>query len=154
MSDPRGALQQVLDVSFEQATTFTRSLFTEDRWDADRVASFINQQRNITICAVTPKGAPHAAVVIAACLDHEVYFTVHPQSLLSRCLSHDPRIAYSVCDVSNAVMGKGTSVKVTRSLDDPALLERLGAVTSVGAFTPAGWDGLICRIDIDRVFAS
>jgi hypothetical protein len=93
-----GGLQEVLDRSFERATPFTRSLFEADRWDAEQVASFINAQRNMTIASVTGGGDPHAVVVIAACLDEQVHFTVAVGSLLHRCLRQRPSIAFSVCD--------------------------------------------------------
>ncbi|MCU1429157.1 MAG: hypothetical protein JWL83_3157 [Actinomycetia bacterium] len=147
-------LQQALDQSLERASAFTRSLFAGDSWDAHAVASFVNQQRNITIAAVTAAGEPHAAVVIAACLDGEVHFTVAPRSLLGRCLERSSRIAFSVCDTQHATMGKGTAIMAGRSLDDPQLVARLAATTAVGIFTPPDWDGLIYRIALERIFAS
>lgn len=149
-----GELQEALNRSLEAASAFTSSLFGEDGWDATAVASFVNRQRNITIAAVTSAGRPHAAVVIAACLEGRLHFTVAPRSLLGRCLKHDPMVAFTVSDVRHAVMGRGTAVLAARSLDDADLIQRLAAATEIGAFTPPDWDGLIYRIEIDRIFAS
>jgi hypothetical protein len=51
-------------------------------------------------------------------------------------------------------MGRGTAIRVARSLEAPELVQRLADATVIGAFTPAGWDGLIYRIDLERIFAS
>lgn len=147
-------LQQVLDRSLERASRFTRSLFADERWDAERVASFVNNQRNLTIATVTPSGSPHAAVVIAACLDGNLHFTVNADSLLHRCIHASPVIAFSVCDTAHSVMGKGTAVHVGASLAEPELVHRLASATAVGVFTPPNWDGLIFCIALERLFAS
>jgi hypothetical protein len=147
-------LQGALDRSIRQASTFTRSLFTDDLWGAPRVEEFINAARNITIATVTTSSGPHAAVVIAACLDGDIHFTAAPASLLGRNLERDLRIAFTVCDRSHAVMGRGKAVLVARSLDDPEVIERLALVSKSGSFTPLGWDGLVYRIEIDRIFAN
>jgi hypothetical protein len=39
-------------------------------------------------------------------------------------------------------------------LDAPDLMARLAAASAGGSFTPAGWDGSIYRIEIERIFAS
>ena len=147
-------LQEALDRSIRRASPFTRSLFESVQWDAERVARFVNANRNVTVSTVTFAGEPHAAVVIGACVDEMIYFTVAPQSLLARNLAHTPHAAFTICDRSHAVMGKGVAVLVTRSLDDPDLIARLAAATEQGVFTPAGWDGLVYRIEIERIFAS
>lgn len=147
-------LQDVLDRSIRNASPFTRSLFAAVQWDAERVARFVNTNRNVTVSTVTFGGEPHAAVVIGACLGGSVHFTVAPSSLLARTLAHTPHVAFTVCDRAHAIMGKGIAVLVTRSLDDPDLIARLAAATDHGVFTPAGWDGLVYRIEIDRIFAS
>jgi hypothetical protein len=102
----------------------------------------------------TSLASSHAAVVIAACLDEEMYFTVNVDSLLNRCIQRRPAIAFSVCDTAHSVMGKGTAIGVGRSLDEPELVQRLASATAVGVFTPPGWDGLIFRIALRRIFAS
>jgi hypothetical protein len=147
-------LQEALDRSMANASAFTRSFMGSDQWDATRVADFVNATRNITIATVTGAGEPHAVVVIAACLDGVIHFTVHPESLLRRNLERQATIGFSVTTARNQVMGKGTAVLVARSLDDPGLIDRLAATSAAGRFTPAGWDGSIYRIELDRIFAS
>jgi hypothetical protein len=51
-------------------------------------------------------------------------------------------------------MGRGDAVLVARSLEAPDLIARLAAASASGSFTPAGWDGAIYRIEIERIFAS
>jgi pyridoxine/pyridoxamine 5'-phosphate oxidase len=147
-------LQDALDRSLRQASPFTRSLFGDHSWDAQRVEEFVNTARNITISTVSAAGGPHAAVVIAACLGGTIHFTVADASALGRNLDRDVRIAFTVCEVSHAVMGRGRAVLVARSLDDPDLVERLALVAAAGSFTPPGWDGLVYCIEIDRIFAN
>src|SRR5437660_6311679 len=97
-------LQDALDRSLDHASAFTSSLFRSDGWDAAAVASFVNEQRNITIAVVTPAGRPHAAVAIAAGLPGHVHFTATPPSLLARCVTHDPTVAFTISDVTHAVL--------------------------------------------------
>jgi hypothetical protein len=162
-TDDRGAmtgdarlseLQEALDRSLRNASPFTRSLFEGVQWDAERVARFVNANRNVTISTVTFAGEPHASVVIGACVDETIHFTVAPRSLLARTLAHTPHVAFTICDRAHAIMGKGVAVVVARSLDDPDLITRLAAATEHGVFTPPGWDGLVYRIEVDRIFAS
>jgi hypothetical protein len=147
-------LQAALDRSLENASPFTRSLFGADRWDAAQVVAFVNSVRNITVSTVTARGDPHAAVVIGASLNEQIHFTVAPASLLGRNLLRSPLLAFTICDRAHAVMGTGAVVLVARSLEAPDLIERLAQVTKSGAFTPAGWDGLVYRIEVERIFAS
>jgi nitroimidazol reductase NimA-like FMN-containing flavoprotein (pyridoxamine 5'-phosphate oxidase superfamily) len=147
-------LQSALDRSYEQASAFTRSLFDVDRWDAAQVAAFVNAIRNITVSTVTARGEPHAAVVIGASLNEEIHFTVAPGSLMGRNLRRSPLVAFTICDRAHAVMGRGVAQLVARSLEAPELIQRLATVTKSGAFTPPGWDGLVYRIEIERIFAN
>jgi hypothetical protein len=147
-------LQEALDRSLRNASPFTRSLFGAVQWDAERVARFVNANRNITVSTVTFSGEPHAAIVIGACVDEMIHFTVAPRSLLARTLAHTPHVAFTICDRAHGIMGKGVAVLVARSLDDPDLIVRLAAATDHGVFTPPGWDGLVYRVEIDRIFAS
>lgn len=144
----------MLDRSIAGASAFTRALFETDGWDAATVEGFINQQRNITIATVTSAGDPHAAVVIAACFDQAIHFTVAVESLLNRCIQRHSTISFSVCDAAHAVMGRGTAIKVGRSLDEPELVRQLADATTIGMFTPPAWDGLIFQIALERMFAS
>jgi hypothetical protein len=146
-------LQRALDRSIEKATPFTKNLF-EDQWDAARVAAFVNANRNLTIATVTAQGRPHASVVIGACLGGEIHFTVAPESLLWRNLARSPHLAFTVSDRSHAVMGRGVAALAGRSLESPELMWNLAAATASGTFTPAGWDGLIYRIEPETIFAN
>jgi hypothetical protein len=147
-------LQDALDRSLDHASSFTSSLFRSGGWDAAAVASFVNQQRNITIAAVTAAGRPHAAVALTACLQGRIHFTVTPPSLLARCVTHNPTVAFTISDVTHAVLGRGSAVLVARSVEDALLMRRLAAATAIGIFTPPEWDGLIYCIEIERIFAS
>ncbi len=147
-------LQAVLDRSIADASPFTRSLFEATRWSADQVIAFVNRTRNVSVASITATGDPHAAVVIGACLDEQIYFTVAPRSLLGRNLGQHPRIAFTVCEGAHGVMGRGKAVRVARSLEDPDLIERLAMATDGGTFTPPGWDGLVYLIELDTIFAS
>lgn len=147
-------LQEALDRSLADASPFTRSLFEPDTLDADGVERFVNSVRNLTVSTVTASGDPHAAVVIAACVDGEIHFTVSDRSVLQRNLSRGPRVAFTACDRTHTLMGRGDAVLAGRSLEDPDLIARLAAASDSGTFTPTGWDGSVYRLEIDRVFAS
>jgi hypothetical protein len=45
-------------------------------------------------------------------------------------------------------------VLVARSLEAPDLMASLAAAADSGSFTPAGWDGSVYRVEIERIFAS
>jgi hypothetical protein len=103
---------------------------------------------------VTGEGEPHAAVVTAACLDGDVHFTVSDKSRLQRNLARSSRVAFTAADRSHTLMGSGDAVLVARSLDAPDLMASLAAAADSGSFTPAGWDGSVYRVEIERIFAS
>lgn len=147
-------LQDAIDRSLASATPFTRSIFASDAWDAARVAGFVNAVRNLTAATVGPTGAPHAAVVIAACHAQQIHFSVAPESVLARNLARGSRLAFTLAEKSHAVMGQGSAVLAGRSPQDVELIERLAAASRSGRFTTPGWEGLIYRIEIDRIFAS
>ena len=147
-------LQAALDISLAQASEFTRSLFGEDHWDASQVSEFVNSIRNMTAATVSAKGEPHAAVVIAVCLDGDIHFTAAPKSALSRNLRNSDQIAFTFSDAAHSIMGRGKAIVAANALDDLELVGRLAALTKGGVFVPAGWDGLIYRIETERVFAN
>jgi hypothetical protein len=147
-------LQEALDRSLRNASPFTRSLFEHDSFDAGEVERFVNSVRNLSISTVTDDGDPHAAVVIAACVDGDIYFTVSDKSRLQQNLVRSSRVAFTAADRSHTLMGRGDAVLAARSLEAPDLMARLAAASAGGSFTPAGWDGSICRIEIERIFAS
>ena len=140
-------------VSRARASVFTQSLFDE-QWDAERVAGFVNERRNATIATVSSAGQPHAAVVIAASVGGEIYFTVNPSSVLARNLATNDRIALSVCDSVHAVMSQGRAERVGAAPDLAPLVESIAEATAAGRFTPDGWDGDIYRADIGRLVAN
>src|SRR5262245_30621953 len=148
-----GSLSTAVERSIASATEFTKSLFAEDQWDAARVADFANSQP-CTIATASERGWPHAAVIIAGCVDDEIYFTVHRESVLARNLDADARVAFSIASRANAVMGQGHVVLVGASLDNGELIDALATASASGKWTPPGWDGLIYRIDARRVFAN
>jgi Pyridoxamine 5'-phosphate oxidase len=147
-------LQAALDRSLRNASPFTRSLFEDDTLDAAGVARLINSVRNLTVSTVTGAGEPHAAVVIAACIDGDIHFTVSDESVLQRNLARRPRVAFTACDRTHTLMGRGDAVLAARALDDPDLIARLASASDSGSFTPVGWDGSVYRLEIDRIFAS
>ena len=57
-------------------------------------------------------------------------------------------------DRVHAVMGQGRAVRVGAALELQPLLDRLGAASRSGRFTPDGWDGEIYRADLRRLFAN
>lgn len=139
--------------SSASASPLTRELFA-DQWTAQRVAEFVNERRNATVATVNANGQPHAAVVIAASIRDEIYFTVHPESVLCRNINENDRIAISVCDSTHAVMCQGRAIRVGRASDLETLLGDLASVTRNGSFTPPNWDGFIYRIELHRLVAN
>ena len=147
-------LSVAVDESFGRAGEFTRSLFGEERWTAAQIEGFVNEQRNVTIASTNTSGQPHAAVVIGGCVDDEIVFTVHPQSVLARNLTANPRIGFSVCDRRHVVMGQGRAERVGNAAQCADLISTLASASVGGTFTPPDWDGDLYRIDIRRIFAS
>jgi hypothetical protein len=147
-------ISAAIEHSRAAASTFSRSLFDEDRWDADRVSGFVNERRNATIASVNRDDRPHAAVVIAASSADEIYFTVHPQSVLARNIGGNDRIALSVCDTRHAIMAQGSAVRVGNALQLGALIATLAQATTSRNFTPEGWDGDVYRIELRTLVAS
>jgi hypothetical protein len=145
---------EALESSLASANELTRSLFGDANWTPSQVAEFVNSTRNVTIATTNSSGQPHAAVVIGGCLGDDIYFTVTPESTLARNLGTNDRLAFSVAEGTNAVMGQGRGVVVGRSLEQAGLVGELSNASRAGRFTPEGWDGLLYRIDIRRIFAS
>ena len=146
-------ISEAISTSKLRASAFTRQLF-EEQWPEERVREFINLQRNATVASTSSDGQPHAAVVIAACAHDEIYFTVHPKSVLFRNISANNRIAMSVCDSAHAVMCQGQAVSLGSARDLPDLIDLLASSSPSGVFTPKGWDGLLFRIDLRRLVAN
>ena len=146
-------IASAIAASRTNASPLTRELF-EDQWTSERVSDFINERRNATVATVNVTGQPHAAVVIAASIGDEIYFTVHPESVLSRNINSNERIALSVCDSTHAVMCQGRAVRVGRAADLSDLLSELASMTQRGSFTPPDWDGFVYRIELRRLVAN
>lgn len=145
-------LEAVLVASKEAASPFTLSLEGADR-TAHEVEQFINQTQTITVAVVRKGGLPHAAPVIGACLDGEIYCTVSPGSVLANCLERSPEVAFTVADLVHSVIGAGIGEKVGRISDLGELRARLDRASPFGQFAPEGWDGFIYRLKARRLFA-
>jgi pyridoxine/pyridoxamine 5'-phosphate oxidase len=148
------SISEALTSSLAGASSFTRSLFADASWTATQVTDFVNERRNATIATTNESGQPHAGVVIAASVDDGIYFTVASQSVLARNLTRNARMAFTICDSANAVMGQGVAVRVGPALELGTLIDELANVSRAGRFTPDGWDGDIYQIDIRRIFAN
>ena len=141
-------LQQVIDQSIASASAFTRGLFENNHWNAARLQEYSNEDGSMTVATVTSDGKPHAALVIAACIDGIFYFTASPRSQLLRNLRRDPTVAFTISD---KVMGRGT-VELAGAAKDLGHL-RSQASKTLGALIDEGWEGSIYSIRPERVFA-
>jgi hypothetical protein len=142
-----GELQALLDRSRQQASRFTLSLEGEVQ-TASQVQEFINANRNITIAVVRRNGLPHAAPVIAGCVDGEIYATVSPGSVLANCLDRNPEVAFTIADLVHTLIGAGEAEKIGRSSECTGLCRRLDGTAPFGMFAPEGWDGFISDCDL------
>ena len=86
-----------------------------EAWTTERVAAFINEQRNIAIATTRPAGQPHAAVVLGGSVHDELFFTVNEQSFLARNLRANDRIGFYVAAGAPALMGQGSGRSVGRA---------------------------------------
>ncbi len=145
-------LQDLMESSKAAASPFTKQLEGEDR-TAQEVQDFANHTRNLTLAVVRKDGLPHAAPVIAGCVDGEIHVTVSPGSLLATCLQRSPEVAFTVADLIHNVIGAGVAHDLGRASDLEDLARRLDEVSPYGSFAPEGWDGLIHRLEPRRLFA-
>lgn len=145
-------MQEAIDRSMAQASETTREMFGHLVWSAEEVISFVNTVRTATIATANGDGLPHAAVAIIASVDDHLYFTVTPSSVMARNLADRPELAFSVCYADKAIMGQGTAVLLGSAEDLDDLLTALAATGPHPGFTPPGWEGLMYRIDIRRIF--
>jgi Pyridoxamine 5'-phosphate oxidase len=141
-------LQRTIDASIANASTFTRGLFATNHWTAQQVQNLVNEDAAMTIATVGLDGTPHAAVVIAGCVDGLLYFTASPKSALLGNLRRDASIAFTVSD---KVMGRGTALLAGRGYT----MERIGPKTSklMRDLIEEGWRGYIYSIEVERIFA-
>lgn len=147
------SLQKAIERSQAGASDLTKSYFARGFLGLDQVVDVVNDAQAATIATVSRAGIPHAAYVIAACLEEVIHFTVTPGSVLERNLDHQPRIGFTIVNQHHSIMGQGNALPVARSLDAADLVEALGQVTSSGTFTPHGWDGLVYQIEPRRLIA-
>ena len=141
-------LQRTIDASIAGASAFTRSLFEGNYWTAQHLQDYCNQDASMTVATVGKDGKPHAAVVIAGCVDGTFYFTASPKSALLGNLRRDPSIAFTISD---KVMGRGTAREAGKGYE----MERIGPKTSklMRDLIEEGWRGYIYAIDVERLFA-
>ena len=145
-------LQTLLDNSKAAASTFTKQLAGEEL-SAQQVEDFINQARNVTVAVVRKDGSPHATPLIGGCVEGEIHVTVSPGSVLANCLQRNPKVAFTIADLVHSVIGAGTAENLGRVSDLPDLCRQLDQASPYGSFAPAGWDGLIYRLEPIRLFA-
>ena len=102
----------------------------------------------MTVAIIGKDGRPHAAIVIAGCVDGTFYFTVSRQSALLGNLRRDSSIAFTISD---KVMGRGTARPAGKGYE----MERIGPKTSrlMRELIEEGWRGCIYAIDVERLFA-
>lgn len=147
------SLREVLERSLEQATPFTRRIFAGQELSAERVQDFINQVITATVATVRPDGRPHAAWVLCACLEGEIYITVSKRSVLLRNLRAVPLAALTVVSKDYGVLAEGKCVCEGEKQLVLDLLHRLDGAVERGRFAPTDWEGYIYRFDIERIFA-
>lgn len=141
-------LQGVLDNSLKVASTFTRDLITDRGFSAEEVADLVNAAGGITVATVSQAGVPHAALVVALCVDGTIVFTSNRESVVERNLTREPRIAVT-CSVKGqgGLMGQGLARRLGSYDERSELHDAFGARLS-------GWDGLLYAFEPRRLFAS
>ena len=141
-------LQKTIDDSLAGASSFTRGLFESNHWTAQRVQEYSNEDASMTVATIGRDGKPHAAVVIAGCVDGTFHFTASPNSALLGNLRRDPAIAFTISD---KLMGRGTAKLEGKGYE----MERIGPKTSklMRDLIEEGWRGYIYSIDVERLFA-
>ncbi len=141
-------LQRTIDASIAGASALTRSIFEGSHWSAQEVQDFVNRDGSMTIATIGKDGRPHAAIVIAGCVDGTFYFTASPHSALLGNLRRGPAIGFTISD---RVMGRGTAQLAGRGYE----MGRIGPETSelMRGLIEEGWRGYIYSIDVDRLFA-
>ncbi len=147
-------LQAVIDASLQRASPLTRRLFAESEMDAAAARDFVNETKSVTIATVRASGEPHASLTLIACSnDGGLYFAVNRESVLFRNLQRSQSIALTVDNAVHGIMAQGRAELVgeARELRD-SLIRKLEALTLDGRWTPEGWEGMLYRIQLDRIF--
>jgi pyridoxine/pyridoxamine 5'-phosphate oxidase len=141
-------LQKTIDDSIANASTFTRGLFESNHWTAQQLQDYANEEASMTVATVGKDGQPHAAVVIAGCVDGTFYFTASPKSALLGNLRRKPSIAFTISDKA---MGRGTAKLAGKGYE----MERIGPKTSklMRDLIEEGWRGYIYSIEVEHIFA-
>jgi pyridoxine/pyridoxamine 5'-phosphate oxidase len=147
-------LQQALDASLETASPLTRSIFARNRLTALAVQRIINDVMGGTVATVSPDGCPHAAIVLVACHDGTIVFTVSQRSRLLGDLKRSSRVALSVIAANHDVTVQGQAERLGKVGDLPELMRDLHRLSRKGRFTPHGWPGYLYAVAIDKIFAS
>jgi hypothetical protein len=148
------ALQDALDASLTHASPLTRSIFGRNRLSARAVQRIINQVMGATVATISPDGSPHAAIVLVACHDGTILFTVSPHSRLLGDLHRNSTVALSVLAANHDLIVHGRAEKLGKAGDLPELVRDLHRLSRKGRFTPHGWPGYLYSITIDKIFAS
>jgi pyridoxine/pyridoxamine 5'-phosphate oxidase len=148
------ALQEALESSLTNASPLTRSIFARSRLTAVGVQRIINDVMGGTVATVSADGSPHAAIVLVACHDGTVVFTVSPSSRLLAHLHRNPVVALTVIAANHDVIVQGRAELLGKAADLPELVRGLHRLSKKGRFTPEGWPGYLYAIAIDKVFAS
>ena len=148
------ALQQALEASLVTASPLTRSIFARNRLTALAVQRIINDVMGGTVATVSDGGRPHAAIVLVACHDGTIVFTVSQHSRLLRDLHRDPAVGLSVIAAHHDVIVQGRAEQLGKAGDLPELMRDLHRLSRKGRFTPHGWPGYLYAIAIEKIFAS
>ena len=128
-------LQAVLDHTLASASPFTRGLFVKAP-SAASVVALINDAHELTVATTSPSGVPHAALVVAGCVDGQIVFTVSPGSVLERNLNSAPRVAITCSSRPAGLMGQGAAVLIGRYRDLPEMHDHFRGRLD-------GYDGLL-----------
>lgn len=152
MKGPYQGLSIALESSIDQATDFTRTVFGERPWTAERLETFVNSTRGITVCTTGRDGLPHAAFVIARCELDRIFFTATARSVLLKNLRRSPFVAFSLTNAGQAVVGSGEAVP--SSAKDDQSTQGDDEVHAPPDLVGPDWNGEVYWINIHRIFAS
>jgi len=140
-------LQAVIDSSFSRASSFTKEILQRPL-SAESIIQFVDDVHQLTVATASKIGVPHAAVVIAQCVDGEILFTVSRESVLHRNLVTDDRCAVTCVRDSSSLMGQGRAVTVGAYPALPSSVhDKFGSRLD-------GYDGLIFRFAATRLLGA
>jgi Pyridoxamine 5'-phosphate oxidase len=107
-----------------------------------------------TIATLRSDGKPHAAVVLSACLNGDLYFTAAVGSLLLGNLRRRSAISMTITAPEHDLTIHGEAESLGKASDLPELVEALHRLSRRGQFLPRDWDGFLYAVRIDRIFLS